>query len=162
MQNVLCKSERKSNKAENRMMQCGLTRSSVSKNCTGTGPGGIWEGGTATGRLEVWVILLISTTAEANRAVAEAVYTCPGLDDKVLVSWAAAAAAAWMPAVLGNVTSVFNRTLSTCSGAAIGLQWRALLPQLLPPCYPNVTPILPPCLDMTESKGTRRQLGCVS
>lgn len=96
------------------MMEQRLTRSSVSRNCTGTGPGGTWDGGTGTGRLELCVTSLMATTAEARRAAPEAVYTWPGLDDSVLVSLAAAVAAAWMPAVFGNVTSVFNKTVSTC------------------------------------------------
>ena len=56
----------------------------------------------------------MATTAEASRAAPEAVYTWRGLDDSVLFRLAAAAEAIALPAVLGNVTSVSNKTVSTC------------------------------------------------
>lgn len=42
-------------------------------------------------------------------------YTWPGLDNRVLFRLAAAAAAIALPAVLGKVTSVFSKTVSTCN-----------------------------------------------
>ncbi len=47
----------------------------------------------------------MATVAEVNKAAPEAVYTCPGLDDKVLYRLEAAAVARALPAVLGKVTS---------------------------------------------------------
>lgn len=91
------------------------TRFSLSRNCTGAGPGGIWAGAATTGRLEDCVTLLMATTAEASRAAPEAVYTWPGFDSRVLFRLAAAAAATALPAVLGKVTSVFSKTVSTCN-----------------------------------------------
>ena len=91
----------------------GRTRFSFSKYCTGAGPGGIWANTAAVGSLEVWVTLLIATTAEASRAAPEAVYTWRGLDASVLFRLAAAAEAIALPFVLGKATSVFNRTVST-------------------------------------------------
>ena len=48
----------------------------------------------------------MATVADVNRAAPDAVYTCPGSDDKVLVRLEAAAVARALPAVLGKVTSV--------------------------------------------------------
>ena len=94
-----------------------LTRFWVRRYCTGAGPGPIWAGRATreVTRLEAWVTLVIATTAEASRAAPDAVYTWPGLDDKVLARLEAAAVVKALPAVLGKVTSVFIKTVLTCS-----------------------------------------------
>ena len=56
----------------------------------------------------------MATVAEASRAAPEAVYTCPGLLDRVLVRLEAAAVAGALPAVVGKVTSVFRLIVVTC------------------------------------------------
>ena len=59
----------------------------------------------------------MAMTAEASREAPEAVYTCPGLLDRVLVRLEAAAVARALPAVVGNVTSVFRLIAVTCMAA---------------------------------------------
>ena len=56
----------------------------------------------------------MATIAEASREAPEAVYTCPGLLDRVLVRLEAAAVARALPAVVGKVTSVFRLIVFTC------------------------------------------------
>lgn len=56
----------------------------------------------------------MATMAEASRDAPEAVYTCPGLLDRLLVRLEAAAVARALSAVVGKVTSVFRLIVVTC------------------------------------------------
>ena len=64
-----------------------------------------------------WETLVMAIRAEASRAAPEAVYTCPGLDDKVLDRLEAAAEVKALSAVSGNSTSVSRLTLFTCNSS---------------------------------------------
>ena len=98
-----------------------ITRLAVSRYCTGAGPGPISAIGVASEviKLVARVTLVMATIAEASREAPEAVYTCPGLLDRVLVRLEAAAVARALPAVVGKVTSVFKLIVATCAAVRI-------------------------------------------